>query len=256
MKNIFANTLLGFGLLALTVTACKDKSDPAGQSQVQVRMTDAPGPFDAVYVDIQGIEIHSDVNGWNTIPVAHPGVYNLLELTNGIDTLLGTATLPSGNISQLRLILGPNNSVDLNGTIHELETPSAQQSGLKIQIHQTLQPGLNYIVLLDFDASKSIVETGSGKYILKPVIRAILELDGRIAGTLSPAMVAQVQAISTTGDTLGTYSDSLGGFMIKGLNTGTYQIDILPPSPYTPKTITGVAVIKGQTTQMGTIQIQ
>ncbi|TNE82428.1 MAG: DUF4382 domain-containing protein [Bacteroidetes bacterium] len=219
-------------------------------------MTDAPGPYDEVNVEIVGVEIHSDVNGWNTLAMSAPGVYNLLDFTNGLDTLIASSTLPSGNISQLRLILGDNNTVVIGGTSYPLKTPSAQQSGLKLQIHQNLIPDITYTILLDFDASQSIVETGNGKYILKPVLRTITEgIDGIIQGNLDPDMVAQIWAIHN-GDTFGTYSDSSGAFMIKGLEAGTYQVDILPPSPYADTTFNGVGVVNGQITNMGTLNIQ
>lgn len=128
---------------------------------------------------------------------------------------------------------------------------------MKIQINKTLIPGITYDVTLDFDASKSIVETGKETYILKPVIRAITDAeDGIISGTLSPAMLAQIQVISTAGDTTGTYPDSLGAFQILGLTTGVYQVDILSPSPYSDTIFTGISVRNRQITSMGTLTIQ
>jgi hypothetical protein len=54
-----------------------------------------------------------------------------------------------------------------------LETPSAVQSGIKL-IHQfTVGSGQRVDLLLDFDACKSIVQTGNGTYKLKPVIKVI-----------------------------------------------------------------------------------
>jgi hypothetical protein len=73
-------------------------------------------------------------------------------------------------LKELRLILGPGNSVMKDSVLYDLDTPSAQQSGLKIKIDKSL--GLAFDSLtVDFDAEKSIVETGNGKFILKPVIR-------------------------------------------------------------------------------------
>ena len=68
-----------------------------------------------------------------------------MDLTNGRDTLLAQATLPGGTISQIRLILGSNNFlVDNAGQKLALTTPSAQQSGLKVQVHQTISGGTLY----------------------------------------------------------------------------------------------------------------
>lgn len=257
MKNIILINLVCLLGLGTMMSSCQESPDANGESQLRVSMTDAPGPYDEVNVDIIGLEVHSDVNGWNTIPLANPGVYDLLELANGIDTLLGTVTLPSGNISQLRLILGTNNTVVVGGITYDLKTPSAQQSGLKVQIHKNLQPGITYDVTLDFDASRSIVFTGNGEYILKPVIRAITDaITGGIEGNLDPDMVAIIQAISSTGDTTGTFSDSLGAFKILGLTTGTYQVDVIPAAPYSDTTFTGISVTNGQITNMGNLTIQ
>lgn len=246
-------------LAMLSMVACRpDDGDDSGSgvSRMNVRMTDAPGPYDEVNVEIVGVEVHSDVNGWNSLSMTAPGVYNLLDFTNGLDTLIASASLPSGTISQMRLILGDQNSVVIGGVSYDLKTPSAQQSGLKLQIHKTLVPDITYTILLDFDASKSIVETGNGKYILKPVVRTITDgIDGIIKGNLDPDMVAQVWAIHN-GDTMGTYTDSTGAFMIKGLPGASYQVDIMPPSPYSDTTFTGVMVVNGQITDMGTLNIQ
>ena len=64
-------------------------------------MTDAPGPYDAVYVDIQGIEITGG-GGKNVVMNVSKGIYNLLDFSNGIDTLLATGTLEDAKVSQIR----------------------------------------------------------------------------------------------------------------------------------------------------------
>ncbi|PLW97989.1 MAG: carbohydrate-binding protein, partial [Marinilabiliales bacterium] len=58
------------------------------------------------------------------------------------------------------------------GATYDLDTPSAQTSGIKIQVHAQLQPNLKYKIVLNFDPDKSIVMTGNGKYKLTPVINA------------------------------------------------------------------------------------
>jgi hypothetical protein len=69
-----------------------------------------------------------------------------LDFTNGLDTLLGSTVLPAGKISQMRLVLGSRNTVNIDGTISDLKTPSAQQSGLKFKIDATLKAGITYDV--------------------------------------------------------------------------------------------------------------
>ena|SRR5665647_2021879 len=46
---------------------------------------------------------------------ATEGVYNLLDLSNGISTLIATGDMQPGTVSQIRLILGSNNTVTVGG---------------------------------------------------------------------------------------------------------------------------------------------
>jgi len=59
---------------------------------------------------------------------------------NGKDTLLVTDEIPSGMLSQIRLILGENNSVMVDSIVYDIKTPSAQESGLKLNVHQDITP--------------------------------------------------------------------------------------------------------------------
>src|SRR5436190_14387468 len=164
MKTL-RNFLLLCSVALLLTTACKkeEATSPAGATPVKIRMTDAPAAYDQVNVDIIGVEFK--VNSGTTVNLnVNAGVYNLLDFANGVDTLIASADVPSGELSQVRLILGSNNSVVVDGQPHPLATPSAMQSGLKLNVHSTLQPGVLYELLLDFDANQSIVITGNGEY--------------------------------------------------------------------------------------------
>src|SRR5690349_4650863 len=138
--------------VALVVALISCDSDEKN-ARLQVWLTDAPGDYEEVNIDIQGVEIHSSESdngkGWKSLDVKS-GVYNLLELTNGLDTLIGELVLPAGKVSQIRLVLGDDNSIKVGGQVYDLSTPSAQQSGLKLQVHETLAEGVTYKILLDF----------------------------------------------------------------------------------------------------------
>lgn len=157
-----------FGLFAFA--AC-NKDDDKGSVTLNIRLTDGPGDYQQVNVDIQEVRIKSasDTAQWITLNT-NAGIYNLLDFQNGVDTLLATGMVPSDVLKEVRFILGNDNSVMVDSVIHPLTTPSAQQSGLKIKIDKSLNLDINTLVL-DFDAEQSIVETGNGGYILKPVIK-------------------------------------------------------------------------------------
>jgi hypothetical protein len=249
-KNLFF-ALAAFA--ALSLTSCK--KDNEGTARLQVRLTDAPGNYQAVHVDIRGIEINSGdgETGWVALQSIRPGVYDLLKLTGGLDTLLATEELPAGRISQIRLILGENNSVKTGGQVYALKTPSAQQSGLKLKLNANLTEGVTYTILLDFDAARSVVSAGnSGGFNLKPVIRSIVEAQsGAIKGSVTPALAAPaVYAISGT-DTVSTaYADATGTFLLRGVKPGTYQVVIQPKEGYQVHTTPEVSVTLGNVTTL------
>ncbi len=244
----------------ILITACKkDSTNNPSQAGLQVRMTDAPGEYDAVYVDVRDVMVSSSVDdgGWVSVSSVRPGIYNLMDLRNGVDTLLADGFVPAGRINQIRLILGTNNSVVKDGVTYPLSTPSAQQSGLKIKFQTDLVGGRIHLIMLDFDAGRSIVENGNGDFHLKPVIRAFIDsTTGVISGQLDPSVVANVSAISAT-DEGGTYSDLSGRFVIKGLKAGVYNVVITPTvaSGLSMKTIEGVVVVEGQVKALGTISL-
>lgn len=155
--------------LSIILSACGKQSK---MSHLLVRMTDAPGDYDQVNVEIIGVEIHysgHDSAKWIALPT-NQSIYDLLLLQNDITTVLtGSEQISPGKVTQMRLILGENNSVMVDSLMYPLKTPSAQQSGLKINLNHTFLAGKNYEILVDFDANKSVVESDSGKYILKPV---------------------------------------------------------------------------------------
>ncbi|HEY9561538.1 MAG TPA: DUF4382 domain-containing protein, partial [Anseongella sp.] len=164
-----------------------------------------------------------------------------------------------GKIHQLRLVLGDENWITINGEDHALKTPSAQQSGLKLNINADVVPGIIYGLVLDFDVAKSIVEAGkSGKYILKPVIRTFLDAQGgNLMGSVLPDS-AQTAVLAIVGDdTISTYTSDDGGFLFRSLDPGTYQLRFIPDSlsGFLPLDTAGVIVEEGQVTDIGVVTL-
>lgn len=256
-------------LLAAGIMSGCTSEDPAtgGQSGFQVRLTDAPGDYEAVWIDVEDVLIKREEStggdegdgGWESLPGVERGVYNLLELVDGHDTLLVDATIPSGTIHQLRLVLGDENWITVNGEDIPLTTPSAQQSGLKLNIDAEATPGIVYELVLDFDVAKSIVKAGkSGKYILKPVIRTFLEAQGgNLTGMVLPDSVNTAVLAIAGGDTISTYTSEDGGFLFRSIDPGSYQLRFVPDSlsGYLPYDTTGVVVEEGQVTDIGTVTL-
>jgi hypothetical protein len=249
---------LAIAFFSVVFMAC-DSDDK--NARLQVWLTDAPGDYDEVNIEVIGVEVHvgegENESGWKTLDT-EAGIYNLLELTNGLDTLLGEIEIPAGKISQIRLKLGDENTIRIGEEVFDLSTPSGQQSGLKLQVHETLSAGITYKILLDFDVAKSIVLTGNGTYKLKPVIRTITEAqDGAIKGKVDPKeSTPAVYAIQGTDTVATTFSDSTGAFLIRGLAAGSYDVSIVPNSAFQPMLKEDVTVSLGNVTDLGIIAIE
>lgn len=250
-------------LCTAAFASCDNKDNPSqGTARLQVRLTDDPADYDKVNVDIREVQVNFDgdtTNGWKTLPGIKPGIYNLLEFVNDKDTLLADAVIPTGRIHQIRLVLGDKNSVVIDGVTHPLKTPSGQQSGLKLNVQQDIQNGLLYVILLDFDAGRSVNQTGNNNFILKPVIRMALQaVGGSIKGVVDPASSrTSIFAIQGLDTIAGTSNDTTGAFLIKGLAAGNYDIALIPSDTLLQaKSVTGVGVISGQITNIDTISLK
>ena len=235
-KLLMVALIAGFGL-----QSCSDDdgSSNGGKANLTVRMTDAPGDYNAVLIDVQGMEIHvtsenelegdDDGDGWIVVDDVQTGIYDLLELTGGVTQVLADTEVPEGFVSQIRLILGSNNTVMVDGISKPLNTPSAQQSGLKLQVNEDLEAGENYSFLLDFDVDNSIVTTGNGGYNLKPVIRLNAEANaGTVVGSIEPVNVQALVRIENSNITISAYTNADGEFSLNGVPAGTYKLTVIP----------------------------
>ena len=257
MKMKKMKIILSFILLGFLLNSCNN-DNTTGSYPYAVRMTDAPGPYDEVNVDILGVEVTGDAGQTVTLNV-RKGIYNLLDFSNGVSTLIATDSLEISKVEQIRLILGTENTVKINNISYPLSTPSADQTGLKLQVHQTLEQGILYSVLLDFDANKSIVSTGNGTYKLKPVIRTVeAAISGSIKGKVTPAgSMAVVTAVDVlTNLSYSTNVNASGEFLVMGLPAGTYNVTITPVLPLAPVTKSTIVVTTGNTTDLGTVILQ
>jgi len=181
-------TVIFITLLSSTffLSSCSDDdeqdNEPAtgnADFNVALKSTNSKSTYDAIYIDIQKVSIHTssdsaENSGWFELET-NIGIYDLLDYESGNDTIIAfDSLLQVKTVSQIRLILGNNNTIIDDGVTYDLETPSAQTSGLKLQVHAELEPNKSYKLLLNFDADNSINKTGNGKYKLKPVINTTI----------------------------------------------------------------------------------
>jgi hypothetical protein len=210
--------LLAFGALALT--GC-GSSDGGATGQLQVALTDGPGPYASVVVSIKEIRVVQlgDGNqatgpGLPLIKTFDPPLSIDVLTLSFVQQVLGTATVPAGGYEQVRLVLEPNpstgppvNYVTLltdPSTRIPLVTPSGQQSGLKIVGHFEVTAGTLNAIVLDFNPEKAIVVAGVGSYLVKPTGIRIVQLDsvlptfGSLSGNVLPGEAWPSATVSVT----------------------------------------------------------
>lgn len=222
------------------LVSCSSDDDSSGSREtahIAVRLTDAPGDYKHVLVEVEDVRIKTtaeggEEEGWESLPGVNTGVIDLLSLTGGVTELLVDTEIEAGYVHQIRLILGDNNSIVTHAApsaTYDLKTPSAQQSGLKIMVNEELEAGKTYTFILDFDVDKSVVTTGAGDFLLKPVIRMAVEEDtGAIVGNVHPTEDPVLVTAQSGSMYASAYTDANGDFMIHGLPAGTYKVTATP----------------------------
>ena len=262
-------------IMSLGFQSCSEDKI-SNTAKVQLKLIDAPGDYEEVNVEIIDIQYNSSgtEDGWTSFtPVGgYPINIDLTELIAGNSLLLADEIIPSGMLKQIRLVLSDNNTLVIEGVaspVH-LDTPSAQQSGLKLNLETILEAGFSYTFILDWDVQKSIVKAGnSGKYILKPVIRVNTEVN---SGSISGKVIGEIQGDDIDGAVplkdiivsvyslddiyiTETLTNEYGDFLIKGLDAGDYKIKIEDESYINYESAEAITVSVGTISEEGTIEL-
>lgn len=254
--------LLLVALLAVAASAfgCGNSTTRPASGTVRVSLTDAPADFDSVILVIREVAVHragAGNAGWTSF-VPDSSRYDLLRLRNGVFAELGEVLVDAGHYTQVRLVLDPGSYVVENGVRRDIVIPSGLQTGLKLVGEFDVAAGTSVDLGIDFDATRSFVETGSGKLLLKPTVRVeVMELTGAIRGSVQPSDPSSlVYAIAGTDTLAGAATGADGGFVLPLLPAGAYTVAIDAPAAYRDTSLAAVAVTNGQVTNVGVVQLQ
>lgn len=148
---------------------------------LRVSMTDAPSKdLKSVFVNVAHAELLVSNGGKSSriIVAQNLGLVDLLTLRNGVLLPMQDYSLPEGvEITGIRLVLkgDDNHAIKKNDERCEMQTPSGQQSGIKVHLSApfVIEEGKDYSMIMDFDAEKSVVIKGNGECLLKPVLKVL-----------------------------------------------------------------------------------
>lgn len=268
-------------IIGLFFAACKKENvatnNPSSTSQAgtfKVRMTDAPGDYEGLYVEIDKVEAYLEGSGWVLLN-NQAQMVSVLDLTNGAETNIAyQSNVEAGAYSKLRLTFGENNSIKLNSSSElGLQLPAGVSSTatldldagamlgaertVEIEIDETVSAEAGANVLLDFNVAQSVIESPEG-WMLDPIITSIKDELTGVKGKIEGAVQASI-TIQTLDGEFNTYTDASGSFMIRGLEPGTYSVlinaEVEGKSTNNIRTVNGVTVVEGRIENMGTIQM-
>lgn len=179
---------------------------------LSLNITDAPIDSAAeVWVQFDSIHLKSSDDDTETsIEFDDPKSIDLLSL-QGLDSepLLINTTVPAGDYEWLRLAVSAEEDGTLDSyikmddnSVHELRVPGGSQSGLKIIGGFEVIANTPSSLTIDFDLRKSVVATGSGKYLLKPVLRLVDDTEaGSIQGIVEMSALTDKDCTDADPDT-------------------------------------------------------
>ncbi|MHA4808795.1 DUF4382 domain-containing protein [Flavitalea flava] len=258
---------------------------PAGKSQVSVFLMDDPIQFTKVLIDIRQVVVLIDTASkqtegdeddqwddnfcgrhrnqdnksviWDTLSIK-PGVYDLLQLRNGADTLLASGQFPSGKILKVKITLGSDNTVYTDSTTFYPLEVFGPHPYFTINVRRENVSSVasnDFKLWLDFNLARSVF-FWNGTYLLKPYITVFNDVQkAKIQGRVDPDhSVALITAFTTT-DTLYAIPNWDGKYLFRGVPAGTYSLNFKGLFGYKDTTISNIVVDSMKVVQVPTVKL-
>ncbi len=293
MKTLSAWLAAAAGITATVVLIACNKNNsgnsnpniPKGKSQVSLYMMDGPIQFSKVLIDIRQVLVevdtatgegspdHDDQWGpdycgwgrgpsdksiiWDTLDIT-PGTYDLLQLRNGSDTLLGSGFVADGKILKIQITLGSDNSVFTDSTTSYPLEVFGRNPYITINISRTdvaTVTNNEFKLWLDFNLGRSIL-FWNGEFLLRPYFTVfndmvMAKVEGQV---LPPGSGALVTAYNAT-DTLYAIPFWNGHYEFRGVPAGTYSVNFKGMQGYQDTTISNLTVDSMRVVNLPTITL-
>jgi Domain of unknown function (DUF4382)/Carboxypeptidase regulatory-like domain len=290
-KLLSAASVILFTMVAFL--ACQkgetSKNSPtSGGQSLSVYLTDGPGKFDKLLMQISVVEVkldtsaahmhddqfgdpngmngmkdddrdddhkgHDEFGQWDTLNIK-PGTYDLLSLRNGVDTLLASGEI-NGTIRKIRITVG-SVTVIKDSVSYPVTLLPGVNNYLYIRIHKEHQQhnGNDTRLWVDFDVARSVINI-NGKYYLRPVLKPFCDNNfAEVEGVVLPVDAAATVSIYNATDTANAFPGKDGKYKVRGLKEGIYSITYFGSNGYRDSTINNISVSKGKDTRVATVTL-
>jgi len=262
-----------------------NNSIPKGESKVSVHIMDGPVQFDKVLIDIIQVAVLVDTATsqsapdypnqwdlnycgwgrgpnnksliWDTLSIS-AGIYNLMQLRNGTDSLLGSGLYVTGKILKIRITLGDSNSVYTDSTTSYPLVVFGPNPYFDINVSRedvSAVTNNEFETWLDFNLEKSVF-FWNGTFLLKPDITIFNDIvSAKISGQVLPYGVASLVTVYNAADTLYAIPFWNGAYLIRGVPAGAYSINFKGTNGFQDTTINNIVVDSMKTTQVPTVTL-
>ena len=165
MKHLHPIKSLFFTLITLVcLTSCTkdDVSKDSNLAVVSVKLKSSTGELDKVYIEIEDVQLRvkdnfDTANAWVSLNAINKGTYNVYDLRGESELLLvDNFEIESTYIYEIRLVLGNNNFIDLNNTLHSLDVSTLGNATPSNLVRTELVKHRFYDFVIDIDIDKSV----------------------------------------------------------------------------------------------------
>lgn len=174
----------------ITMAACGDSATgPSSTARLTVMLKDTPfSDAKSLLVTFSEVSVHrADGDEWVTVPFsggATGRTCDLKKLTTAQD-VLGTGPLSTGRYTMVRLTVASaalyfDNAAAGSACAPTIAAPAGRTSAVEIpsgvvRLNRTFEVATDSTttMLLDFDGDRSVRETGTGRYMMTPVITVV-----------------------------------------------------------------------------------
>lgn len=284
MKSL--NQISTFTFAALVaLSSCKKQEEPEQvispntsnqQSSMKVRMTDNPGNFQALDVEIETVSAFNSTTGEWVVLDNEVQTVSVLELTNGNEQeIAASSEIDAGLYTKIKLDFTQNNKLTLNSTASigllgslidvniNTQSSTLADDEVVIEINQEVNSNTNASLLLDFNVVASVEQDNNNEFFLDPVITVIQDEQTGVMGSLEndTRAVISFESTNSTNVNYSAFTNENGEFMLRGMIDGDYAVTIMPDqdentsleASYSSSVVT---VVDGRIISMGELQLQ